>query len=130
MKKIFLTLAVALIAQLSFAQTEQFRVDYNIVTFFDQEKEKWQDWENGNNTFVLNINANNDIAHYKPDGTISYYRNLGGLEVGQTKDGRRYQILKALDEDGYEISFQLFDDTSVGAKLIWENFMIQFAKYE
>ena len=79
---------------------------------------------------MLNINGNNDIAHYKPDGTISYYRNLGGLEVGQTKDGRRYQILKALDEDGYEISFQLFDDTSVGAKLIWENFMIQFAKYE
>lgn len=130
MKKLIFTLALTFIAHFSFSQTDQFRVDFNLVTFYDSDTDKWKEWQEGDNTFVLNFNDNNDIAHYKPDGTVAYYRNLGGLEVGYTKNGDRYQILNALDEDGYEISFQLFDDNTIGAKLIWGNFMIQFASYK
>ena len=130
MKKLIFTLALTFIAHFSFSQTDQFRVDFNLVTFYDSDTDKWKEWQEGDNTFVLNFNDNNDIAHYKPDGTVAYYRNLGGLEVGYTENGDRYQILNALDEDGYEISVQLFDDITIGAKLIWGNFMIQFAYYE
>lgn len=130
MKKIFFTLALTLIAQITFSQTEQFRVDFNLVAFYDKDTEEWSEWQLGENTFVLNFNDNNDIAHYKPDGSVVYYRNLGGLEVGYTKNGDRYQIVNALDEDGYQISFQLFDDITIGAKLIWANFTVQFSHYE
>ena len=130
MKKLIFTLVLTFITNFSFCQTAQFRVDFNLVSFYDPETEKWEDWQEGNNTFVLNINDNNDIAHYKPDGEVLYYRNLGDLEVGYTTDGDHYQIIKALYEDGYEISFQLFDDITIGAKLIWGNIIIQFSYYE
>ncbi len=130
MNKLFFTLALIFIAHFSFSQTEQFRIDFNLVAFYDHDTEKWGEWQTGDNTFVMNYNGNNDIAHYKPDGDVAYYRNLGGLEVGYTKSGDRYQILNALDEDGYEISVQLFDDITIGAKLIWGNFMIQFSYYK
>jgi hypothetical protein len=130
MKKLFFTLALTVIAHFSFSQTEQFRVDFNLVAFYDMDTEEWSEWQLGENTFVLNFNDNNDIAHYKPDGDVAYYRNLGGLEIGYTKNGDRYQIVNALDEVGYEISFQLFDDNTIGAKLIWANFTVQFSYYE
>ena len=67
MKKLIFTLVLTFITNFSFCQTAQFRVDFNLVSFYDPETEKWEDWQEGNNTFVLNINDNNDIAHYKPD---------------------------------------------------------------
>jgi hypothetical protein len=130
MKKLIFTLALTVIAHFSFSQTEQFRVDFNLVAFYDKDTEEWSEWQQGENTFVLNFNDNNDIAHYKPDGGVAFYRNLGGLEIGYTKNGDRYQIVNALDEDGYKISFQLFDDYTIGAKLIWANFTVQFSYYE
>ena len=51
----------------------------------------------------FNVNKNMDIAHYKPDGSVVYYKNLGGLETNYTTDGEKYQIIYILNDEGEEI---------------------------
>jgi hypothetical protein len=55
------------------------------------------------------------------------YRNTGIKDEGYT-NGNHYQTLDLIDEDGDFIRIQLFDDQSIGMKLIWGNYMIQFSK--
>jgi hypothetical protein len=108
---------------------EKFRVDYNYIAVFDPETETWGDWKEGDNTFVININERGDIAHLKANGETVVYKKLSDVEEGYTDKGNHhYQILKALDDDGDVFSFQLFDDTSIGLKMMWGSFIIQFAQ--
>ncbi|AHJ95543.1 hypothetical protein Hsw_PA0210 (plasmid) [Hymenobacter swuensis DY53] len=37
--------------------------------------------------------------------------------------------MRALDEDGDSFKFQLFDESSDGAKIIYSNLMIQFSNH-
>jgi hypothetical protein len=90
---------------------------------------EWSEWFDAQNTFVINSNDNNDIIHYRGDGQVVIYRNLGGLETLYTKSGERYQIINVLDEDGNPMDFQLFDNLSIGVKLIKDGMAIQFAQY-
>ena len=111
------------------AQTaEKFRVDYNYVTTYDPKTKRWSDWKEGDNTFVINVNSKGDIAHLMASGKTVIYKKLSGVEEGRTDSGDHYQIIKALDEDGDVFRFQIFDDTSIGLKMIWGNFIVQFAK--
>ncbi len=50
------------------------------------------------------------------------------VEEGTTDNGKHYQIIKALDEDGTVFRFQLFDDEEIGLKMMYGNVLIQFAK--
>jgi hypothetical protein len=108
---------------------EKFRVDYNYVAAYDPNTETWGEWQAGDNTFVININEKGDIAHLKGNGETVIYKKLSGVEEGYTDKGNHhYQIIKALDEDGDVFRFQIFDDTSIGLKMMWGSFMIQFVK--
>ncbi len=107
---------------------EKFRIDYDMVSFYDVKTETWSAFEAGYNTFVININDNGDIMHIWANGEKVIYRKMSGVEKDYTKDGKHYQIIKALDDDGNIFRFQIFDDTSVGLKMIYGNVMIQFAK--
>jgi hypothetical protein len=40
------------------------------MAFYDYDKDEWSDWEDGDNTFVININDNGDIAHFLPSGKV------------------------------------------------------------
>jgi hypothetical protein len=106
---------------------DKFRVDYNYVAFFDGDTESWSDWEPGDNTFVVNVNERGDIAHLKANGETVIYKRLSGVEEGYVNDLHHYQIIRALDDDGDVFSFQIFDDSSIGLKLIYGNVIIQFA---
>lgn len=108
---------------------DKFRIDYNYISVYDSKTDKWGDWQEGDNTFVININEKGDIAHLKANGETVIYKKLSGVEEGYTETGNHhYQIIKALDEDGDVFRFQLFDDTSIGLKMMWGTFMIQFVK--
>lgn len=108
---------------------EKFRVDYNYVAIFDSNSETWSDWEKGDNTFVININDRGDIAHLRADGENLVYKKLSSVEEGYTEEGNyHYQIIEALDEEGDVFSLQIFDDVSIGLKMIWGSVMIQFAR--
>lgn len=55
---------------------EKFRVDYGYVAWYNPKTETWSDWQEGDNTFVININKRGDIAHLKANGkTVIYKRN-------------------------------------------------------
>jgi hypothetical protein len=106
----------------------RFRRDYNVLCFYDSDTEKWSEWKTGDNTFVINYNDNNDIAHYKANGEMVVYKKISGVEDDYTDGGEHYQIISALDEEGIRFRFQFFDDPKIGLKLIYKNIMIQFAK--
>lgn len=127
MKSTILALILFLTSLVGYAQ-DKFRVDYNYVAAYDPSTDTWSDWKRGDNTFVININDRGDIAHIKDNGETVTYRKLSGVEEGYTDNGgHHYQIVKALDEDGDVFSFQIFDDTSIGLKMMWANFIIQFS---
>ena len=113
----------------SFSQNK-FRVDYNNVSFYDFSTDTWSDWKEGDNTFIININDRGDIAHLKANGETVIYRKLSGAEERYAGENNNYhfQIIDAFDEEGNVFKFQLFDDTSIGLKMIWDNVIIQFAK--
>jgi hypothetical protein len=128
MKNLLLfTLLFISTSSFSFAQS-QFRVDYDVITFYDPETADWGDWQLATNTIVFNINENMDIKHYTPKGEVIVYRNMGGHEEGYTKGGEHYQMLRVLDDGGDEMLIQLFDNPDIGMKLIMGQYMIQFAK--
>ncbi len=124
-----LTLAILLIGSNIFSQ-EKFRIDYTYVSFYDSEKETWGDWQEGSNTFVINVNQRGDIAHLMANGETVVYKRLTDVEEGHTtEENHHYQIIKALDDKGDVFSFQIFDDKSIGLKLMYGNFMVQFAEF-
>jgi hypothetical protein len=115
--------------KLSLKPLEKFRIDFNHIAVYDPQTKTWGDWAEGDNTFVININEQGDIAHLKANGETVIYKKLSGVEEGYTDIGNHhYQIIKALDEDGDVFRFQLFDDYSIGLKMMWGEFMIQFAQ--
>ena len=120
---VFITLSIQLFGQ------EQFRVDCNQVAILPDINSEWTEWFEATNTFVINANENQDIIHYRGDGQMVVYRNLGGLEILFTDSGNRYQIINVLDENGNPMDFQLFDDHSIGVKLIKAGMAVQFSNY-
>lgn len=125
------TIALFTLLFISFkaAAQEQFRTDFNYVCFYNPETKTWTEWETASHTFVFNINQNKDIKHYTARGEVLIYRNMGNLEVDYTTDGKKYQIIEALDDKGNEIRIQLFDDPGIGLKIMIGGFIVQFAKY-
>ena len=124
-----ITLLALLFIGLNASAQDQFRADFNHVTFYDPETTTWSEWETASHTLVFNINANKDIKHYTAKGEVLIYRNMGNLEEDYTASGKHYQIIEALDDQGNEIRIQLFDDSSIGMKIINGEFMVQFAKF-
>lgn len=110
-------------------QSSKFRIDHNYIAVYDPDKDEWGDWQSGNNTFVVNINEQGDIAHIKANGDKVIYKRLSGVEEGTLDNGKHYQLIKALDENGDVFRFQLFDDIRVGLKMMWGSFIIQFAYF-
>jgi len=129
MKAILILMTLVTFTRGAFSQDEnkQFRVDCDLVAILPGIDSEWSEWFDANNTFVINANENKDIIHHRGDGETLVYRNLGGLETLYTQSGERYQIINVLDEDGNPMDFQLFDDPSIGVKLIKEGMAIQFS---
>jgi len=109
--------------------SEKFRLDFNMVSVYDADTKKWSEWKEGLNTFVINVNSNGDITHVTANGKEKLYRRTSKkVERDYTKDGSGYQIINAIDYDGNNFRFQVFDDEKIGIKMIYGNVMIQFSK--
>jgi hypothetical protein len=76
----------------------------------------------------MNHNDNGDIAHYKANGEMVLYKKISTVEENETKDGNKYQIISALDEEGIRFKIQFFNNSEIGIKLIYQNIMIQFSR--
>ncbi|MFN3022046.1 hypothetical protein ACK1KB_13885 [Chryseobacterium sp. TY3] len=132
MKKFLLVFLFSLTLTTINAQSDspdKFRVDYNYVSIYDPKTDKWSKWEKGDNTFIININDRGDIAHLMASGKNVIYKKISRTEEGWTTDeNEHYQVIQAIDENGDVFRFQLFDNSSIGLKFMWDKFMIQFAK--
>lgn len=127
MKKLLFTLVFTFLS-IGFGKAQdRFRADYNYICFYDSDTKSRSDWTPAEHTLIFNYNANNDIVHYTAKGEMITYRNTGSKDEGDT-NGNHYQTLELIDEDGNFIRIQLFDDPTIGMKIIWEDQMIQFAK--
>jgi hypothetical protein len=108
---------------------EKFRVDMQYVAVYDGKAEKWSEWKEGFNSFVINYNDNGDILHIMGSGKKVIYRKLSkGVERKKTADGKSYQLIEVIDEDGDTCSFQIFEDYSIGIKIMYANMAIQFSR--
>lgn len=93
---------------------EQFRNDYNAVSLYNTETEKWSEAQSENNTFVFNYNNTTDIKLYSSDGgsviftnTTTKVRNL------TTTDGTKYQEIDIRDAEGNSGILALYESGSV-----------------
>lgn len=127
MKSLYILIVLSTIFSGVNAQ-DRFRVDCTHVSIYNPDTEEWSDWKDGNNTFVININDNGDIMHYKPNGNKVTYRKVSDVEKDKTSSNNEYQIITVIDEDGEEFMFQLFNDRNIGVKFIFKGRgMIQFS---
>ena len=127
MKKLLLTFALTILTVGFGKAQDKFRADYNYICFYDSDTKTWSEWTPAEHTLIFNYNSNNDIVHFTAKGEMITYRNVGNKDEGYT-NGKHYQILDLIDEDGNFIRIQLFDDQSIGMKLMWGDLMIQFSK--
>ena len=127
MKKLLLTFALTILSVGFGKAQDKFRADYNYICFYDSDTKTWSEWTPAEHTLIFNYNSNNDIVHFTAKGEMITYRNVGNKDEGYT-NGKHYQILDLIDEDGNFIRIQLFDDQSIGMKLMWGNQMVQFSK--
>lgn len=122
MKKI-LTIFLLFFTVSLFAQNsgERFRRDFNYFSVhLDGE---WSSPVESSTTFVFNVNDNGDLIYYSPQGKRHDFRNIRKLESGVTLSGEDYQVALFLDEDGSECYLQLFDNYSMGLKLIFTEYL-------
>jgi len=127
MKKLLLTFALTILSVGFGKAQDKFRADFNYICFYDSDTKTWSEWTPAEHTLIFNYNSNNDIVHFTAKGEMITYRNVGNKDEGYT-NGKHYQILDLIDEDGNFVRIQLFDDQSIGMKLMWGNQMVQFSK--
>lgn len=127
MKQIILIFAAFFSVFFAKAQSpEQFRIDYDLVAIFKDGE--WGEWQKAHNTLVFNANENSDVIHYTATREKTVYRKISSIQEGYA-EGNHYQWIRVLDDNGTELFLQLFDDPTVGAKLIYhENLMALLAK--
>ena len=110
--------------------SESFRVTYRYFTYWELNTKKWSEWIKDRNEFVFNINDNGDITHYMSSGDVVNYKALSPSEEGYTSDGKRYQMISVVMENGLEFDIQLFDDQRIGMKHIHEEIIVQFSNMQ
>lgn len=108
-------------------KSDKFRIDYTLICFYDSQNQKWLDWSNSDNTFVMNINERGDVAHYKANGKTEIYKKVSGTFDGTTNDGDQYQSIKVLDENGDTFILSLYDNPSLGLVIMSGKEKVQFA---
>ena len=102
-----------------------FYADYDAYSFYDPEQKTWTKWDEGDIRAIFNINRNGDVKIVTASSEQLFVR-IGEVEEGSLDNGDRYKIMDTLDDEGAEVSVQLF--MSGDMKLIYPNgFMVQFA---
>jgi hypothetical protein len=79
-------------------------------------------------TVVFNEKNSTDIVLHYENGNQIRYVVYGDIEKGETKSGFKFQLIKALDEEGKEVLIQLFDNTSTLRIILGEGWYIEFHK--
>ena len=124
MKKLLLG-ALLLLSISTFAQ-DAFVKKY--TAYITMEKEVLQPWVQSEITVVFNANHVRDIVFYFPNNTTRTLHQITGAKEGKTSNGEGYQVIDCIDQNGDNITLQLFDDDTCLRLLIAEGYSIEYHK--
>ncbi len=97
---------------------EQFRLDFNSYTIFDNTKMEWGDWIKGESTFVINVNGHGDVKYFPAGKTETLLKKISNVENDVNEKGAKYQVITVLDEVGNKFFFSIYEDPKIGVMLI------------
>ena len=83
--KTLLTILLLFVCEISYSQ-DVFRRDYNHVSFY--EDGEWGVWKDASVSVVFNINNNNDIRIYYPNGDEVVFRKISKIRLQMEKSIR------------------------------------------
>lgn len=106
-----------------------FERSYTDLIIYDTEKEKQVEAAEETHTFTLNYNAKGDIGHCRSNGTFVLYTTLSSVTQDIDASGASFQRVEAVDDDGIKFLFQLFDDPSLGVRMVYQNLYVQFYNF-
>ena len=123
MKKLLLVALLFILSITTFAQ-DAFVKKY--TSFITREKDVLQPWVYSEVTVVFNANHVRDIVLYYTSGKQKVLHQISGAVDGKTSNGDGYQIINCVDQDGTNITLQLFDDDTCLRILIANGYSIEF----
>jgi hypothetical protein len=106
-------------------EDNRFRRDCNYVSEYNEDTEEWGEWKSGSNTFVFNINQNNDIRWHYASGRVEVLRHMDKRPNGKTNNGVTYQTITVMDEEGRMGEITLYENGIV--LIFFKGFMLRFS---
>ena len=67
-----------------------------------------------------------EIVFYYSNGNTRTFYQTANAEEGKTKSGQEYQIVDCVDQDGTEVSIQLFDDNTCLRVIVAKGYTVEF----
>jgi len=122
MKKILL-FSLLLLSLTMFSQTTFVKKYNSMVAKKENIK---QPWEEIDLTVVFNPNNSKEIVFYYSNGNTRTFYQTANAEEGKTKSGQEYQIVDCVDQDGTEVSIQLFDDNTCLRVIVAKGYTVEF----
>ena len=122
MRKLLLGLLL-LVSTVMFSQ-ETFVKKY--TTFVAKQNGVLQDWKQSEVTVVFNPKGVRDVVFYYENGTKRTFHQIGDVNEGKTNSGDGYQIIKCIDQDGYDVAIQLFDTDTALRIIVSDGNSIEF----
>lgn len=122
MKK--LLLGALLLLSISVSAQDTFVKRYN--SMITKNDGVVQPWEETDVTVVFNPDGVRDIVIYYSTGTKITLHQVGNVEQGKTESGQGYQIVECVDEKGFNLSVQLFDNDTCLRIIVAKGYTIEF----
>ena len=89
----------------------------------DDEETKVSHFE-GANAFTFNVDGNS-VLYYPHSGPVERFIYIGPTDEGEDNEGNTYQLIKTIETASSKIVyFQLYDDRTLGLRLIYEESLL------
>jgi lipopolysaccharide export LptBFGC system permease protein LptF len=114
------------IDELTQDKPERFTLEFSHVATYDNETSEWSDWIKIKNSFTFNANKNGDIVHEIGGSETKIFTKNSTIKT-EKLDGNEFQIFDAIDFQGNRVRIQVYNDESLGVKLIYDSIIFQFS---
>ncbi len=98
------------------------------TAYVTRENDVLQPWVYSEVTVVFNANNLRDVVFYYTSGKKRTLHQITGAVKGVTDNGDAYQVIDCVDDDGTELTVQLFDDDKCLRLIIAKGYSIEFHK--
>ena len=94
--------------------SEPFVYTYDAVSLWDNNNEKWSSWKAADIVIAYNYKNTSKVAIFMgKEEPLILTPIMNSVKKEITRDGRRYQSMKYINNKGEEVSLLLFEDGNV-----------------